>query len=87
MATIKVLAHKSSTAPFEVTADSRKEAEQAIAERLLPDKELVWNDDPEGINVVCIMGNEIWRPRRRFFLTNDGSRPLMIEDKSDEVAE
>jgi hypothetical protein len=45
VAIIEVLAHKSSTAKFTVTAGSRKEAEQAIADKLRSDIELVWTDE------------------------------------------
>jgi hypothetical protein len=72
MAEIEVLAHKTSTAKFTITADSRPEAEKAIAERLRSNKELVWTDDSERINVDCIWSNNIWRPRRRFSASNDG---------------
>jgi hypothetical protein len=83
MPTIKVLAHKASTAAFEVTADSRKDAEAAIAERLRSDSELIWNNDSDGINVDVIWDNNIWRPRARFFLVDDQSRKLLIEDNSE----
>ena len=66
VAIIEVLAHKTSTTKFAVKATTRKEAEQAIADKLRSDKELVWADDPDGINVDCIWGNDVWRPRRRF---------------------
>jgi hypothetical protein len=82
MPIIKVLASQRRTTAFEVTANSRKDAEASIAERLRSDTELVWKDGHEGINVACIWGNDTWRPRARFFLTDDGSHPLQIEDKS-----
>ena len=67
MAEIEVRAHKGCSLKFTITAGAtRKETEGAIAEKLRSDKELVWEDDPEGINVACISGNEIWRPRRQF---------------------
>jgi hypothetical protein len=72
MATIKVLAHKSSTTEFTITAASRPEAEEAIADRLRSTEEIIWLDDPEGINVDVIWDNNIWRPRRRFFPTGNG---------------
>jgi hypothetical protein len=46
MPTIKVLAHKGSTAAFEVTANTRLEAEEVIAAKLR--EEIIWTDDPEG---------------------------------------
>jgi hypothetical protein len=66
MATYEVRAQKQCNANFTITADSRKEAEDAIAEKLRPNAELVWTDDPKGVNAVCISQNEIWRIRRRF---------------------
>jgi hypothetical protein len=85
MATIEVRAHRGQSSAFTITITAgatRKEIEDAIAERLRSDKELVWQDDPEGINVACISGNEIWRPRKRFSTIDDGSLQLLIEDKS-----
>jgi hypothetical protein len=83
VATIVVKAHKRCSVTFAITAASRLEAEAAIAEKLRSDKELVWEDDPEGINVDVIWGNNIWRPRRRFLLIDDESRQMLIENKSD----
>jgi hypothetical protein len=80
METIKVIAHKTCTTEFTVMDGSRLEIERGVSHKLLSYKELVWVDSPEGINVVCIRGTAIWRPRRRFFSTDDGS--LLIEDKS-----
>jgi hypothetical protein len=77
MTTIKVLASQRRTTAFEVTAISRKEAEAAIAERLRSDTKLVWEDGVEGINVACIWGNDTWRPRARFFLTDAQTHPLI----------
>jgi hypothetical protein len=71
MALIEVLAHKGSTAKFTVTADNRKEAEDAIAEKLRSGEGIIWTDDTTGINVDCIWDNNIWRPRRRFFLKGE----------------
>jgi hypothetical protein len=69
--TIEVIASKKSTTKFTITAASRPEAEQAIADRLRSDKELIWEDSPEGINAACISGSDVWRPRRRFFHNED----------------
>ena len=73
MAIIEVLAHKGSTAKFTVTAGTRKEAEQAIADKLRSDTELVWTDDPDGVNIDCIWGNDVWRPRRRFLIEDQSA--------------
>jgi len=81
MPTIKVLAHKGSTAAFEVAATTRPEAEEAIAAKLR--EELIWTDDPEGVNVDVIWDNKLWRPRKRFSPTDAQSRQLQIENKSD----
>jgi hypothetical protein len=63
---IKIIAHKRSSATFTVPdSKDRKAIEAAIAERLRSDKELLWDDNPE-VNVDCINGHDIWRPRRRF---------------------
>jgi hypothetical protein len=83
MTTIEVRAHKGSSTKFTVPNGTRLEIQNAIAERLCSDKELVWEDDPEGIN-VAVIANIPWRPRRRFFLT-DENRPLLIEDKSSDA--
>lgn len=71
MNAIEVLAHKSCMVKFAVIAASRPEAEQAIEDKLRSDKELVWIDDPDGINADCIWNNNIWRPRRRFAIGRD----------------
>ena len=49
MKTIEVIASKKSTTKFTITAATRPEAEQAIAEKLRSDKELVWENDPQGM--------------------------------------
>jgi hypothetical protein len=72
---IKVFAHKGVTAELNVTvptADDRKAIEEAIEQTLRSDKELVWGDDPEGVNVDVVSGNKFWRPRRRFFPNGEG---------------
>jgi hypothetical protein len=83
MPTIKVLAHKGSTAAFEVTANTRPDAEEAIAAKLRSGEDIVWTDDPAGISVAVIWDNVPWRPRRRFPPTNAQSRPLQSENKSE----
>ena len=67
MKTVEVMARKGLCAKFTITAGAtRKETEDAIAEKLRSDTEIVWIDDGDGVNVACISENEIWRPRRRF---------------------
>jgi hypothetical protein len=57
---------------FKILAASRGEAEDAIAEKLRSDKELVWTDDSTGIKVSLSIGHELpKRPRRKYSL-NDG---------------
>jgi hypothetical protein len=82
MSTVKIIAEKLSTVSFTVPNGTRPEIENAIAERLRTDAELVWIDSANGSRAVCISPNEVWRPRRRFFLTDDGNPPLLIEDQS-----
>jgi hypothetical protein len=84
MATINVIAHKGCSANFTANAGpDRKEIEESIAEKLRTDKDIVWGDEPEGINVACISVYGFWRPRRRFFTTDDVDSQLLIEDKSE----
>ena len=81
---VEVIARNGTIARFTVKDGSRKEIEDAIAEKL-KNKEVVWEDDEGGISVICVRGNDIWKPRRRFFLTEDGSNPPLIEDKSESL--
>ena len=83
MSTIEVIAEKLSIVTFTVPNGTRPEIESAIAERLRSESELVWTDSPNGIRVVCLSPNGVWRPRRRFFPTDDGSPQLVIEDKTE----
>jgi hypothetical protein len=71
MSDVTVIAHKSSTVTFTVPSGTKTEIEHAIAERLRSDKELVWKDSPEGIKVDCFHQDKVWKPRRRFFVSND----------------
>ncbi len=71
MPTIDVIVSKVVTVRFSVPDGSRPETEEAIAERLRSDQDLVWEDDPEGVKAVCVSGNSVWRPRRRFFTSKD----------------
>jgi hypothetical protein len=66
-----VIASKTITVRFSVPDGTRPETEAAIAQRLRSDKDLVWEDDPKGVRAVCVAGNDVWRPRRRFLLTKD----------------
>jgi hypothetical protein len=66
MTMAEVLAHKTCTAKFTVPDGTRLEIEKAIAERLRSGQEVVWEDDPVGVNVDVLSGNNIWRPRKRF---------------------
>ncbi len=68
---VQVLAHKSCTATFTVTAGTRAEMETAIADKLRSDTELVWKDDPEGISVDVISPSGVWRPCKRISLSKD----------------
>jgi hypothetical protein len=83
MNTVEVIAEKLSTVTFPVRNGTRPEIENAIADRLRSETQLVWIDSPNGIRVVCLSPNGVWRPRRRFFLTDDGNPPLLIEGKSE----
>lgn len=66
MILVDVIAHRTSVARFAVPSGTKKEVEDAIAEKIRSGDEVVWADDPEGINVVCVLNTDIWRPRRRF---------------------
>jgi hypothetical protein len=65
MATIEVIAHKKSTARFVVIAGDKEEAQDAIAKKLRSGEGIVWTDDPAGVSVAVIWGNDIWRPRMK----------------------
>ena len=65
----EVLAHKTCTAKFTVPDGPRPEIEKAIAERLRGDnhaEDVIWEDDPAGVNVDVIAGNKIFKIRKRF---------------------
>jgi hypothetical protein len=79
---VEVWAHKSSSTKFTVPNGTRPEIENAIAERLR--SEILWEDDPVGINVQVILNNKPLSIRRRF-KTDAVDRPLLIEDKSEAV--
>lgn len=70
MSDVTVIAHKTSTVTFTVSAGTRPEIETAISERLRSDTELVWKDSPEGIKVDCFYQETVWKPRKRFHVTN-----------------
>ena len=66
MATTEVIARNGQIAKFSIPTGPRKEMEEVIANKL---RSIVWADDDGGINVVCISdNNDVWRPRRKFFL-------------------
>jgi hypothetical protein len=65
-----VIASKLVTVRFSVPDGTRPETEEAIEQRLRSGSELVWADDPEGVKVVCVSGNSVWRPWKRFLLDN-----------------
>jgi hypothetical protein len=73
-----VIATKTVTVRFSVTDGTRSDIEIYIDTWLRSEQEIVWEDAPEGIKVVCVSGNTIWRPRKRFQLNNQ----LLIEDES-----
>jgi hypothetical protein len=66
----EVLAHKTCTAKFIVPDGTRAEIETAIAERLSSEEDVVWEDDPAGINVDVISRNKVLKIRRRFARPN-----------------
>ena len=68
---VEIRVHKGLTATFTVQNGTRPEIERAISNRLDLGEELLWNDDPEGINAVVISQSSVWRPRRRFFVNTD----------------
>jgi hypothetical protein len=71
-----VIVSQTVTVRFTIPDGTRPETEEAIADRLRSDQELVWEDDPKGVRAVCVSGNNVWRPRRRFLLgeTDGGSK-------------
>jgi hypothetical protein len=66
-----IIVSKTVTVRFSVPDGTRPETEEAIADRLRSDQDLVWEDDPQGVKVVCVAGNNVWRPRRRFLLAKN----------------
>jgi hypothetical protein len=67
-----VIARNGTISRFTVKGGSRKEIEEAIAEKLRPDnKEIVWENDDSGVTVVCVRGDDVWKPRRRFLVRDD----------------
>jgi hypothetical protein len=66
---VTVFAHRGQSAEFTVpNGATRKDVEKAIAEKLRSDEGIVWRNNPEGVNVDCILNSTIWKPRRRFYL-------------------
>jgi hypothetical protein len=68
---IDIICSKTVTVRFSVPDGTRPETEAAIEQRLRSDNELVWEDDPKGVRAVCVSGNDVWRPRKRFLLGTD----------------
>ena len=74
-----VIATKTVTVRFSVADGTRSDIEIYIENWLRTEAQaIVWEDDPDGIKVVCVSGNTVWRPRRRFQLNNQ----LLIAGKS-----
>jgi hypothetical protein len=71
MSDVTVIAHKTSTVTFTVKSGTRPEIEDAIAERLRSDTELVWIDSPEGVKVDCLHQDTVWKPRKKFQVSHD----------------
>jgi hypothetical protein len=69
-----IIASKTVTVRFSVTDGDRSAIEAAIEIWLrTKDQEIVWEDDPKGVRTVCVSGNDVWRPRKRFLLNkNEG---------------
>jgi hypothetical protein len=85
---VQVIAREDRMARFTVPFGTREELVAAIAAKLRSGEEIVWTASSEGINVVCVYEDQPpWRPRTRFFPTDNGSSQLLIEDKSDEATE
>jgi hypothetical protein len=84
---VEVWAQKLASTKFTVPTGTRPQIENAIAERFRSDKELVWEDYPEGISVEVMLYPKGWKIRRRFFTLDDENRPLLIEDKSDNTSD
>jgi hypothetical protein len=73
-----IIASKTVSVRFTVSDGTRSDIEAYIENWLrTEDQAIVWKDDPEGIKVVCVSGNTVWRPRRRFSL----NKQLLIEGK------
>ena len=64
--TVQVLVHKRSTTAFTIPNGTRAEMENAIADKLRSETEIVWKDDPEGVSAEVITPSGVWRPRKRF---------------------
>jgi hypothetical protein len=73
-----IIASKTVTVRFSVADGDRSAIEAEIEIWLRLAQEIVWEDDPEGIKVVCVSRNSVWRPRRKFRINNQ----LLIEGKS-----
>jgi hypothetical protein len=67
-----VIVSQTVTVRFSVPDGTRPEIEKAIADRLRSGNDLVWENDPKGARAVCVSGNDVWRPRKRFLVPNKG---------------
>jgi hypothetical protein len=81
----EILAHKTCTAKFTIPDSTRPEMEKAITERLRLGEDIIWEDDPEGINVDVISRNKAFKIRKRFSKNGDDTQQLLIENKSSEA--
>jgi hypothetical protein len=80
---VEVWAHKLVSTKFTVPNGSRPQMESAIAERFRSDKELVWEDHPEGISVEVTLrraANQDCQPRRKAMI-----RMLTIDAEADKA--
>jgi hypothetical protein len=71
---VEVIAHKRLIAKFTVPYNAkRSEIEKEIEEKLRSGT-VVWEDDDYGVNVGCIHKDNMWRPRKRFLVPDEGKR-------------
>ena len=85
MKTVEVIARNGLIAKFTVTAGAtRKATEEAIAEKLSSGEGVIWTDDADGIRVVCISGDDVYKPRRRFHLKDGGKFEAAPNDEKEE---
>ena len=83
---VQVIAREDRMAKFTVPFGTREELVATIAAKLRQGDEIVWTASREGISVICVYEDQPpWRPRTRFFPTDDVSGQLLIDDKSFEA--